>query len=140
VERMLNDTLMQDIFAQPTWLVVWVSWLMLVNTASLVFLKHKPARWILLAWIGNSLTMTALHANFGHTRLLGLSHVIWWTPLFVYLWRISAWRTLRGAAHTWIVVLMLSNGVSLVVDYVDVARYLLGDRGLVNLPKTSNLS
>lgn len=48
--------------------------------------------------------------------------------------RISAWRTLRGVSRYWLVALMLSIGVSLVVDYVDVARYALGDRAVVNPP------
>lgn len=137
LERMLNDTLMQDIFAQPLWLVAWVSWLMLVNTASLLFLKHAPARWVLLAWIGNGLTMTALHVEFGHTRILGLSHLLWWTPLLIYLWRSPRRRALQGAARLWAGALMLSIGLSLAVDNVDVARYLAGDRAPVNVPAGS---
>lgn len=128
LEQMLNDTLMQNIFAQPTWLVAWVGWLMLVNTASVIFVRQVPARWVLAAWIGNALTMTALHVEFGFTRILGLSHVIWWTPLLIYLWRAQALRTLTGPARHWLLALVLSNGVSLVVDYVDVARYALGER------------
>lgn len=138
LERMLNDSLAQDIFAQPLWLVAWVLWLMLVNTASLLFLKHVPARWVLLAWIANGLTMTALHVEFGHSRILGLSHAIWWTPLLIYLWRSPGRRALQGAVRHWSSALMLSIVISLVVDYVDVVRYLAGDHAPVNLPASSS--
>ena len=30
--------------------------------------------------------------------------------------------------ETWLRVLMATNGLSLVIDYVDVLRYLMGDR------------
>lgn len=133
IEQILNDKLMHNILGQPAWLVAWVGWLMVVNTLSVVFVKHVAARWVLAAWIGNALTMTLLHIEFGFTRILGLSHVIWWTPLLIYLWRTGAWRPLTGAARYWVLALLLTNAASLVIDYVDVIRYFTGD-GALPLP------
>ena len=36
--------MMQDIMNQSMGLMVWVGWMMLINTASIGFVKHKEAR------------------------------------------------------------------------------------------------
>ena len=119
-----TDHLMQ----QPLWVPLWVGWMVVVNTAAVLFLRHPPARWVLAAWVGNMLTMQALFAAVGYVRLLGLSHVLWWTPLVIYLaprWQGTGEPT---AYRIWLRVLFVTILLSLVLDYIDVARYLLGDR------------
>lgn len=113
---------------EPLWLQGWLLWLVTVNLLSLVFLRHHEARWVLVAWIGNLILMSALFEFNGYNRLLGLSHVLWWTPLLVYLWRRRRAIRVDGSFGTWLKVLFVTNGISLLIDYVDVARYLLGDR------------
>ena len=56
--------------------------------------------------------------------------MIAWTPLLVYL--APRWRSLdRSTAFgTWMLALIATDGISLVIDYVDIARYLLGDGAL----------
>lgn len=48
----------QYILQYPIWLQAWIGWLILINTLSLVFLRHSEARWVLGAWIGNMLFMS----------------------------------------------------------------------------------
>ena|SRR5258708_6321604 len=127
----LDDNLVVHILAQPAPIRDWVLWLMLINTASLLFVRGFPGRAVLLIWIGNALTMSAMFAVVGYVRLLGLSHVLWWTPMFVLLWRRRAElsRTVLGDAQfVWLLLLCVSDGVSLAIDYVDVIRYIAGDR------------
>lgn len=114
---------------EPLWLQAWILWMVLVNTASVVFVRRDEARWVLTCWLGNVLTMSALFAQVGYVRLLGLAHVVWWTPLVVYLWRRRG--SFPGATPfgVWVRLLLATNAASLVIDYADVARYLLGDRG-----------
>lgn len=85
MNELFADSLMARLMAEPWWLQAWVGWMMLVNTASLFFLRHREARWVLAVWVGNVITMMALYEAVGYVRLLGLSHVLWWTPLLVYL-------------------------------------------------------
>ncbi len=121
-------TMLPEILAQPAWLQLWILWLVVVNTASLFFLRRHEARWVLAAWLANAVLITALFEWGGYTRFLGLSHVICWTPLLIYLWRRrSAWSG-HGRFSIWIRALFLTNLISLAIDYLDVARYLLGDR------------
>ena len=121
-------TLMGHIMSQTPLLVAWVTWLMIVNTAALLFVRrHVEARWVLAAWLVNFLLMNGLFAAFGFSRVLGLAHVIVWTPLLVYLWRTTPNAGAGSAFTTWLLLLFVSNAVSLVIDYVDVARFVLGD-------------
>jgi len=122
--------MMAQILAEPLWLVVWVFTLMIVNTAAVLFLRRVEARWVLLAWVINLPLMGSLYATFGYVRLLGVSHVIVWTPLLMYLWmRRGQWLPARTLADKWIVLLFTVNLLSLVIDYIDVIRWLIGERG-----------
>jgi hypothetical protein len=127
-------TLMGHILNQGLLLVAWVLWLVVVNSASIVFVRaHREARWVLAAWLVNFAVMSLLFERFGFVRLLGLAHVLVWTPLLVYLWRrLPDVRRNRGggAFRAWLGALMVSNAISLVIDYVDVVRYLAGDGSL----------
>ncbi len=120
----------EHLLAQPMWLQAWIGWMVVLNTMSLAFLGERPGRLTAIAWLGNIATMSALFAVVGYVRLLGLSHIIWWTPLLILLWRQRPWPP-SGAFGLWLRLLFATNLISLVVDYLDVARYLLGARGVV---------
>jgi hypothetical protein len=121
--------LIAEILREPWWLLAWIGWLGVVNAASLAFLAEVEARWTLAAFVGTFALMSVLYEMTGYNRLLGLAHVVCWTPLVVYLY--GRLTNLVGPPlfESWIRVLLATNGLSLVIDYVDVARYLLGDRG-----------
>jgi len=118
-----------ELLQQPWWLLLWIGWLGVVNLTALAFFSEVEARWVLIALAGSSIFILILCELNGYNRLLGLGHVVFWTPLMIYLYR--RLPTLVGPRlfEQWIRVLLASIGVSLVVDYVDVLRYLLGDRG-----------
>ena len=120
--------LINEILAQPLWLQLWMAWMGLVNFAALFFLQEKVARWVLIAMVVNVTLMSTLYALNGYNRLLGLPHVLTWTPLLIMLYRNQAWRSRQDAFGKWLPILFATNLISLVVDYSDVVRYLLGDR------------
>ncbi len=105
----------------------WVMALILVNLASLFFLDRVEARWVLAAFALGGLVQMALFARFGFVRLLGLGHFHW---ILLLAWLFSR---LDGLVETpvlfsWVVVLMVFNGLSLVIDLADVLNYARGDR------------
>jgi hypothetical protein len=118
----------QHMLQYPLWLQAWIGWMLIVNSASILFLRHTEARWVLGAWIGSFVFMSALFELNGFNRLLGLSHVLWWTPLLIYLMRRLPGLDGSAAFARWLRTLMVTNALSLVVDYTDVVRYLLGER------------
>lgn len=111
----------------PLWLQGWIVWMGIVNFGSLLFLRRVQARWALAAFLAAMVLMSTLFAVNGFNRLLGLAHVVFWTPLVLYLVRERRWLE-SGTFRMWITTLIATDGLSLVVDYLDVFRYLLGDR------------
>jgi len=121
-------TFNQHLLAQSPLVVGWVAWLVIMNLGAVVFAwRHVEARWVLAAMLVNMPFMNMLFYFFGYTRILGLSHIIFWTPLLVYLWRRRKDLEPKTPFGIYIRVLFLSNLVSLAIDYTDVIRYLLGD-------------
>lgn len=126
----IAQSLNQAIMMQPLWLQVWVGWLVLVNVAgALVFIRRPEAKWVLIAMVGNAIFMNWLFAEYGYQRILGLAHVVFWTPLLIYLWLRRRQWDLKSLGGKWLAVLFATDLTSLIIDYVDVARYFAGDRG-----------
>jgi hypothetical protein len=105
----------------------WVMALILVNLASVLFLDRVEARWVLAAFAVGGVLQMILFARFGFVRLLGLGHFPW---LALILWLLSRLDRLADepVLFSWILVLMVFNGLSLVIDVADVINYWRGDR------------
>ncbi|HKL45683.1 MAG TPA: hypothetical protein VJ906_05525 [Roseovarius sp.] len=117
----------------PAFLRLWVLWLTIVMIAvPLVLLAWRQTRRdgvvILAASVAVVVSMHWLYAQVGFVRLLGLPHVLIWTPLAVYL----AMRLREGIVpappRIVIWIFLASILVSLAFDYTDLLRWLLGER------------
>ncbi|KIC28356.1 hypothetical protein [Leisingera sp. ANG-M6] len=126
-------TLEEAIATQPLWVQVWVNILFLgAFVLPLALLIWKPSR------IAGLVTVTAsvlaaggvywIYGQLGYVRLLGVPHVILWTPLVVWLWRQQARPDMPVWPRRIILTVCAVIVVSLVFDYADAARYLLGER------------
>ena len=71
--------------------------------------------------------MVRITKGSGFTRLLGLGNVLW-IPLVIYVWSLLGAPDDGGLYGYWLRGLITVNTVSLVVDAIDVARNLRGDR------------
>lgn len=119
----------EDLTAGPTWVIVWVAFMGIVFLLAIPFsLSRVEARRALVAMALAFPGMLALYHVVGMVRLLGVVHVVLWTPLAVYLWRRrSHWRVRETLAGKWTALLFATIFVSLAFDYTDVVRYLLGE-------------
>ena len=125
-------TLNEHMLTSPTWVIVWVGVMLAVMAAAIPFaLKDWRARFAILAMLGNMILMNALFARFGYTRILGLAHVIFWTPLLAYLWKTRNAHPTRIWTGRWVKLAIAVIFISLLFDYSDVARYLLGDKAVL---------
>ncbi|MCO4744490.1 MAG: hypothetical protein KC912_06875 [Proteobacteria bacterium] len=112
----------------PIW-QLWAGMLWIVNgVVPLFFLGHTealvvPAVFALCVAIGVGLAQKQQ----GFTKLIGLMHFPWFGLVFWLLPRLA-----HAPADTnfgqWLRMLLAMNLTSLVIDVVDVARYVLGDR------------
>jgi len=136
----LPATLNDAIATEPFWLQAWVMLLVVTNLAALLFVVgRREGRWfarpvpiaIVVSFVAAALFMGWLYEQVGYVRLLGLAHLVCWGP--AWLWILSRRRaigtsTLFGKyVHFYLVI----AGASLLIDGVDVARYLLGDGELL---------
>ena len=117
----------------PDHLRLWVLWLTVVMIATpLILLAQRDTRRdgivVLAASVGVIAFMHWLFAQVGFVRLLGLPHVVIWTPLAGYLWLRLKDPALRALPRVAMAVLLVSILVSLVFDYADLIRWLAGDR------------
>lgn len=126
-------SLEQDIALLPQWVQIWINIIVLVPAISVVVLlfdrnTRKAAIVIFLLVGAGMLSVVALHAQLGMVRLLGLGHVIFWTPAAIYVWRKLASGSLRQPFRVVLWVLFLTLCAALVFDYLDVIRWILGER------------
>lgn len=125
---MAEMTFNQHLLSQSHLVVGWVAWLVIMNLGAVIFVwRRVEARWVLAAMLANMPFMNMLFYYFGYTRILGLSHIIFWTPLLVYLWRRRKTIRLKTPFGIYIHALFISDFISLVIDYSDTIRYLLGN-------------
>jgi len=137
----MPPTLNEAIATEPLWLQAWVFLLVVVNVTALLFVVgREDGRWrprwepiaILLSFVASSAFMGWLYQQVGYVRLLGLAHLLFWGP--VWAWLLMRRRAIGTASWfaRYVRAYLIVAGTSLAIDAVDVVRYLLGDRELLN--------
>ncbi len=132
VPATLNDAMA----AGPAWLQAWILVLVVTNLVALLFVvgrrdgafrvRVEPIA-ILVSFFAAGMFMTWIFGQVGYVRLLGVAHLVFWGP--VWVWVLSRRRAIGTAdvfgkyVHLYLGV----AGVSLVIDVIDVIRYALGD-------------
>ena len=76
--------------------------------------------------------MEWLYDQVGYVRLLGLAHLVCWTPVYVWFLRRRRLVGTRSMFGRWVNAYLVIVGISLVIDFVDVTRHLLGDGELLH--------
>ena len=127
-------SLSEAITTQATWIQIWVGWLAVLNIGTLAALLIKPASRrhglvVGAAFVANYLFMNWLYGQYGYTRILGLSHILIWRPLMIYLMAALRGETITSWVRPLTYVFVFSMSVSLAFDILDVTRWYMGDRG-----------
>ncbi len=129
-------TLAEAVAQQPQWVQYWLYVLIFgIVVLPLLLLIWKQTRLTAIITVVASfiagLGVSWLYDKLGYVKLLGLPHIILWTPLVIYLYG----QIRRGDMPQWpkriMVAVLAVFVVSLVFDYVDAARYVLGERAAV---------
>lgn len=120
----------------PQWVQYWINFIVVVPI--LVFLillfgkmTRKDALIVLLLTVPAFAGTIILHAQFGMVRLLGLGHVVFWTPLAWYLFKRLRKNPPPPVFRIAMTILLVTIVVALIFDYADVVRWLLGERDSV---------
>jgi len=108
---------------------LWVGLQALVNmVGGLVYIRTPEGQMALACLMLAFLIMWGIYAKKGFVRLLGLGHLIAWSPLMVWYAKVVAQGNAEGLFEYWLISILAINGISLVIDFVDVVRYSLGDK------------
>ncbi|MBI1349431.1 hypothetical protein GC163_24455 [bacterium] len=107
---------------------VWVALLAVVNViGGFYFIGTLEGQLALAAMVGAFMTMTVVYSAKGFVRLLGLGHLIFWPPLLGWFgWKFASVEP-GTSFQVWLGAVIAVNGVSLVIDFVDVIRYARGE-------------
>ena len=107
---------------------LWMAVLIAANLVAALFFLHRIEAQVVLGTLLASMILTTfLTARFGFTRILGLGHILW-VPMLAFLFTRLGDIPASDAFGIWIRALIVLNSVSLVIDAVDVIRYIAGDR------------
>lgn len=119
----------------PAWVIVWVNFMVAILAVAIPFsFSYREARWILLGSVLGMIGTIVAYSLFGFTRLLGLGHIIFWTPTLIYIITVRGWKTYHKTLFSrWLVVAAIVIGISLAFDVIDLLRWILGDRGPIRL-------
>ena len=93
----------------------------------LVFLDRLEAQVVIGAALVSMMLMTILTGVYGFTRLVGIGHIPW-IPLLYFLWMWLDRIPANDLFGIWVRALMVYNASSLIIDFVDVIRYIAGER------------
>jgi hypothetical protein len=106
---------------------IWVAWLVAVNAAGVLFIEHIEAQ-VVLGAVGLAVLAQALiYQRKRFIRLLGVTHFIW-VPMFTWIVLRLGAVPVVSSFHVWILALFATNAFCLVIDTVDLTRFILGDR------------
>ena len=131
-------TLEDAIAQQPMWISVWLNW-MLVGAFILpltLFIWRQTrllAALTLITGVLSAVSVSYLYDTMGYVKLLGLPHIILWTPLAIFM--IHKLRGDLPKYARWIILIVLATIlISLAFDYTDVIRYFLGNTTALAMP------
>lgn len=125
------------------WVKAWLFFLNAVFLAAFAFLEDPAAKWILLAYAASGpLLGWFMVKQRGLTRLLGVTHLVPWMPLMVYI-VLRLISDVVGPTVSFTVVPFLAGYlylllaclvVCLSLDAWDVVRYVGGERYVLGSP------
>ncbi len=118
----------KGVMRAPIYVRLWLMLLIFSNLVVPLFYLHRvEAQVVLGALLASVILMTGLTGLSGFTRLIGLGH-IFWLPLLYFLWTRLDQIPSDELFGAWLRILIGLNAISLVIDGIDVVRYIAGDR------------
>ena len=111
--------------------IQWQIWLGLLVTTNIVvplfYIHMLEAQVVLIMGIGGLVIMSVIFSKKGFVRLMGIGH-IGWLPLVFWLGMNLDQASAGSAFKYWIIAVIVLDSLSLIIDTIDVVRYVKGER------------
>ena len=118
----------RTMLSMPKHWVLWLMVLMLVNAGGgIVFFSTLEGKATLVVLLLSAALLMFIYRVRGFVRLLGAGHILWFGLVPWLAYRLDGVPE-EGWLGAWMVAVIAFNSVSLVIDVVDVIRYLRGER------------
>ena len=126
-------TMQEAIALQPAWIGYWLKVLFVcafILPFALLIWKQSRIAGILtiIASFAAGFATSKLYDAVGYVKLLGLPHIIFWTPIAIYLVMQLRKPDMPKLPRTIMMAILAGIMISLAFDYTDLIRYLLGNR------------
>lgn len=120
--------------AMPLWVQVWVGLILVpVNAASILFWQEPFGLWIaLLAISAMMLNLPIMLVERGFSKAMALPHVVIWVPLVIGVAGLLLQDGISGAYAIFLMILLLTDVISLLFDFKDAWAWLRGDREIAS--------
>ncbi len=109
----------------------WVGWIMLSMMVNMViplfYLGTLEGKVVLGAFVFGALLQGGIFSAKGFVRLLRIGHIVW-VPMVAWLWTRLDAAPASSLFRYWLLATIVLVSLSLLIDAVDVIRYLRGDR------------
>jgi hypothetical protein len=114
---------------QTAWLY-WMSFAITITPLVLIVAKQTRLDAVIVFFTNLAMFwgMSWVYDQMGYVRFLGIVHVVLWTPLFIYLVMRARKGEMPLACRAVMWMFAATLAISLVFDYTDTIRYLLGER------------
>ncbi len=126
MKAMMDLMKTMNLMAKP-----WRMWLGLLIVANMLmpilFIQTREAQVVLISMMVAMTIMTVIFKAKGFVRLLGLGHLPW-IPMIPWLWTRLDPTSIDGLFEYWLIAVITLNSVTVIIDTVDVARYVKGER------------
>ncbi len=106
---------------------LWCIWLVAVNAACLLFINHIEAQTVLAVTVIAVVVQALIYQRTGFTRILGTAHIMW-VPMFAWFATRHQIIAHEPAMANWLLLLLVTNLVSMIVDTTDAVRFIRGER------------
>ena len=96
----------------------------------LIFLEFAESKVVVITFALAAMTQMVIYHKKGFVRLLGAGHFYWFPMLGWLSYRLNEVQLTEGMFN-WIIMLIVLNVLSLLIDAMDVIRYWRGERSPV---------
>tara|TARA_R110000868_G_scaffold163559_2_gene395811 strand:+ start:10951 stop:11355 length:405 start_codon:yes stop_codon:yes gene_type:complete len=111
----------------PHWVTIWMNWMLIVlGLGSLVFAVFRvEARWLLLSFFVSIVATMAMGMTMGWTLLWGVTHLVFWTPAAIYMFRRLEGINTASVYGVWYLLALATLIISLAFDAKDAVQYFV---------------
>jgi hypothetical protein len=112
---------------------IWLLLLIFVNLGGgVAFIDKMAGKSAIVSFIGAIIVMLIIYLRAGYIRLLWLGPMLFWIPMQIEFLLIVLNGNPQAMFYTWLITVLIVNGISLFIGIVNVLRFMLGNTQPIN--------